>query len=83
MSRMDLGTRIAAWRHSRGLTQQEVAEGVGVVVSAVSMWEGGSNPPSNKNLEKLIAFYGITTLRFYGRVPKASVPKARKLRGFA
>jgi transcriptional regulator with XRE-family HTH domain len=71
---MDVGERIAAWRDARGLTQQQLAEAIGVTHAAVFQWEmdgDGRTTPSLKNLQKVCKVFGITMERFYGRIPKA------------
>lgn len=74
-SGMQLPIRIASWRRAKRLTQRQVAERVGVVVSAVSMWETGAASPTVSRLEDLAErAFGLTMEQFYGRVPKA--PKA-------
>ena len=45
------------WREYRGLTQQEVAEQVGVTKSALSMIENGKRQPSVDLLRKLAACF--------------------------
>lgn len=39
LSRMEIGDRIKSWRRQRGLTQDELAQAVGVNKSAVGQWE--------------------------------------------
>lgn len=71
---MDLGERIAAWRRVKGLSREDVANGVGVTVAAVYQWEGSGRShttPSHDNLEKLVEFMKLTMAEFFGRVPKA------------
>jgi transcriptional regulator with XRE-family HTH domain len=67
---MELGSRIAAWRKARGWSQRQLAEAVGVTVSAVSYWESGTTKPS-RHLEKVVAAFGVEMAEFYGKVPKA------------
>jgi transcriptional regulator with XRE-family HTH domain len=72
---LDVGKRIAAWRASRGWTQQQLADAVGVTHAAVYQWEGTKGhqtTPSLESLEKVVDALGITMERFYGRIPKAS-----------
>lgn len=40
-------------RKAKGLSQEELAKAVGVSREQVSRWETGSNPPTEKNVEKL------------------------------
>lgn len=69
---MDLGTRIAAWRKFKGLTQQQVAKACGVSVSAVSYWESNETSPSQDHLAEFVELLGISMERFYGRVPRSA-----------
>ena len=73
---MDLGTRIAQWRRARGLTQRDLANAVGVSVSAVSYWESNTHPPSQKHLDAIVRALGLTMERFYGRIPTVKVKAA-------
>jgi transcriptional regulator with XRE-family HTH domain len=68
---VNLGTRISAWRHERGLSQKKLAAAVGVTVSAVSLWEANHTKPRQKHLDALVDALGLTMVRFYGQAPKA------------
>jgi transcriptional regulator with XRE-family HTH domain len=72
---MDIHSRVAAWRKSKGWTQRQLAEAVGVTVSAVWYWEAGKTKPA-KYLDKLVEVLGVSMAEFYGDVPGA--PKAKK-----
>lgn len=50
---MSLGERIKALRRRAGLSQEQVAEQVGVSRQAVAKWEAGHSAPSTENLRKL------------------------------
>lgn len=56
---MELKERLAALRRERGLTQDELAQAVGVTRQAVSKWERGVIAPSTVNLVALGQFYGV------------------------
>ena len=43
-------TRLSELRKSAGLTQQQLAEQMGVTRSTVAMWETGENAPKTKML---------------------------------
>ena len=49
----DIGTRIRAARRERGLTQDELAEQVGVSRSAVAQWETGRTGQVTGNLSRI------------------------------
>ena len=49
----DIGTRIRAVRRDRGLTQDELAEQVGVSRSAVAQWETGRTGQVTGNLSRI------------------------------
>lgn len=56
---MELHRRLAGLRKKRGLSQQEVADILGVSRQAVSKWESGRSAPSTENLLRLSGIYGI------------------------
>jgi transcriptional regulator with XRE-family HTH domain len=49
----DIGTRIRAARRERGLTQDELADQVGVSRSAVAQWETGRTGQVTGNLSRI------------------------------
>lgn len=57
---MTLGERIGAQRRRCGLSQERVAEQVGVSRQAVTKWESGQSMPSTENLFKLAELFGTT-----------------------
>ncbi len=70
---MDLSERIATWREHKGLSQEELAELVGVTKAAVYQWEDDgehSTTPTMANLEKIVDALGLTLERFFGRLPR-------------
>ncbi|MCD8145122.1 MAG: helix-turn-helix domain-containing protein [Oscillospiraceae bacterium] len=57
---MSLGERIKEQRKSAGLSQEKLAELVGVSRQAVTKWETGQSAPSTENLFKLAEIFGTT-----------------------
>lgn len=55
-----LGQRIKACRQAAGISQEKVAELVGVSRQAVTKWETGQSAPSTENLFKLAEIFGTT-----------------------
>ena len=68
-----LGKRIAAGRKRLGLTQDQLAERLGVTAQAVSKWENDQSCPDITMLPKLAEIFGITTDQLLGREPKETV----------
>ena len=58
--RRSLGEVLKDHRTRCGMTQEFVAESLGVSRQAVSKWENGTADPSTSNLLKLAKLYGIT-----------------------
>ena len=57
---MKMGERIAAARKARKMTQEELAEKIGVSFQAVSTWERDENVPDTKHLKTLAEALGVT-----------------------
>lgn len=58
--RRTLGEALRACRVERGMTQEFVAEALGVSRQAVSKWETGAAEPSTSNLLALARLYGVS-----------------------
>lgn len=56
-----LGERLAAYRKEKGMTQEAVAEKLGVSGQAVSKWENGNSYPDITVLPVIAELFGITT----------------------
>ena len=63
---MDISAAIKKLRSDRGLTQQDIADAVGVSKVAVGQWESGKSIPQRENLEALSKRYGISIGELYG-----------------
>ena len=57
--RRSLGEALKAHRQQSGMTQEYVAEALGVSRQAVRKWETGAAEPSTSNLLALAKLYGV------------------------
>ncbi len=69
-----LGKRIGANRKRLGITQDHLAEQLGVTAQAVSKWENDQSCPDISILPKLAEIFGITTDALLGVAAPVSVP---------
>ncbi len=57
---MTMENKIKALRQKAGMTQEKVAERMGVSRQAVAKWEAGESAPSTRNLLKLAEIFDTT-----------------------
>ena len=57
---VEIAERLAARRRLAGLSQEALAEKLGVSRQAVSKWENGTSDPSTVNLLALAKLYGVS-----------------------
>ena len=69
-----LGKRIMAHRKQLGLTQDKLAEMLGVTPQAVSKWENDQSCPDITALPQLADIFGITTDELLGRPTPQDIP---------
>ena len=75
-----LGKRIMARRKKLGLTQDKLAETLGVTAQAVSKWENDQSCPDITMLPRLAELFGITVDELLG-ITKAEAPETAVLEG--
>ena len=63
-----LGETIRAHRTRCQMTQEFVAESLGVTRQAVSKWEQGASDPSTSNLLALATLFGVSAAALLGEV---------------
>lgn len=63
---MDIGTRIRELRLERGLSQEALAEQLGVSRQAVTKWESGTSAPSTAKLLALCEAFGLSPVDLAG-----------------
>lgn len=61
---MPIGKNIKSLRESRGLTQAQLGDAVGVSEKAVSAWETGKREPRMGTVEKLAELLGVAVSTF-------------------
>ena len=71
---IELGNRLAELRKQHGLSQEELADQLGVSRQAISKWERGEASPDTDNLIELARIYGISLDELLG-LKKAEEPK--------
>lgn len=77
---MDVGALIKKARTEKGLTQEELAEKVGVKKSAVAKWENGRvSEIKRSNLKKLSDALGLNPNRLLGDIERDPVSVAEEL----
>ena len=76
---MTLGEKIKACRQAAGMSQEKVAELVGVSRQAVTKWEANQSAPNTENLFKLAEILG-TTVDFLLASREAETPRQNKFR---
>lgn len=74
-----LGKRIASLRKKLGMTQDKLAEALGVTAQAVSKWENDQSCPDITTLPRLAKILGVSTDTLLGlespQLPAAPVPE--------
>ena len=60
-----VGRKIAAYRQSNALTQQQLAVMMNVSHQAVSKWESGQALPDIQTLMELTRFFGVTVEQLF------------------
>ena len=64
-----MGKRISDLRKQKGMTQEQLAQTVGVTAQAVSKWENDLSCPDISILSQLAEALGVTTDELLGRAP--------------
>lgn len=73
---MTLGKRIALNRRRLGMTQEQLAEKLGITAQAVSKWENDQSCPDITMLPRLAELFGISTDELLGRESTQKVHRA-------
>jgi transcriptional regulator with XRE-family HTH domain len=63
--RTRFGKRLRQLRRERDLTQEQLAEAIGVSVEAISNFERGVHAPSFETMEKLVEALGVSVDKLF------------------
>lgn len=70
---MNMGTQLRTLRTENNLTQKQVADRIGLAISAVSSYESGTRYPSYEALIKLSRIFHVSTDYLLGLTEKRSI----------
>ncbi|MCL2665107.1 MAG: helix-turn-helix domain-containing protein [Defluviitaleaceae bacterium] len=73
MTELKINERIAFLRRQKGVTQEELANVLGVTNQSVSKWEQGSCCPDIQLLPDLAKYFGVSTDSLLGHSPAESL----------
>lgn len=76
---LGLGGVVTEYRRKRGITQEKLAEHMGVSKASVSKWETGATYPDITLLPRLAAFFGLSVDELLGYEPQLTRQEIRKL----
>lgn len=79
MEEINLGKNIIRLRHNIGMTQEELAEHMGVSKSAVSKWETSTTYPDILLLPQLATLFNATVDELLGYCPQLTKTAIRKI----
>lgn len=73
-----LGQRIKEVRKSRGITQEQLAEKVGIGTSNISYIENGKFAPTIENFEKIVQALDVEPYELYMFAPQKSINEIKQ-----
>lgn len=76
---MEIGNQIRALRAQRGVTQETVAEALGVLPQTVSKWETGATAPDIALLPAISAYFGVTIDELFALTDEQRVERIRNM----
>ena len=80
---MNLADRLQSLRKAKGISQEELAEHVGVSRQAVSKWESGQSTPDLEKIITMSDFFEVTTDYLLKGIQPAANDKDKKTRELA
>ncbi len=79
MNGLRLSENIASLRKEKKMTQEELADILGVTKASVSKWENGQSMPDILLLPQLATYFGITLDALFGYEPQLSKEQIQRL----
>ena len=79
MSALNLAENIIRLRHDKKITQEQLADFVGVTKASVSKWETKQSMPDILLLPQLAAFFDVTIDELLGYEPQLSKEQMEKI----
>ena len=79
MKEINIARNIARLRREKGLTQEDLANYIGVSKASVSKWETGQSYPDITFLPQLATLFNISIDELMGYEPQMSMEDIRKL----
>lgn len=79
MNSLHLAENISKLRRKKGVTQEELANFIGVTKASVSKWENGQSMPDIILLPQLAAYYDVTVDELLGYEPQLSREQIQKI----
>lgn len=81
MKEIKIGENLICLRHNKRITQEQLADFVGVTKASVSKWETGLSYPDIETLPRLAAFFDITLDQLMGYEPELGQEQVLELYG--
>lgn len=79
MNRLNIADNIVRLRHDKKITQEQLAEFIGVTKASVSKWENNQSTPDITILPQLATFFDITVDELIGYTPQLSKEQIQNL----
>ena len=79
MNYLNFSDNIIRLRHNKKITQEQLADFVGVTKGSVSKWETGQSLPDILILPVLAAFFDVTIDELLGYQPQLSTEQIQKI----